>query len=323
MSSNKKRKLLREGKLPESRTFTCEFCDMKFAHSDRLKRHRIVKHTKEYPFLCDQCPFGSTSKAELESHIKRHLFVDESSDHGGESHIDRHFVDATGKHSISSSFQRAVASCATSADWLSTTRRGSPATGSTRTPWSTTLKSTAAMSVVKASKTQWPYNITWNKSYVRLRKPIEKFNFIFSRRHYAQHCQPDEKSEKCEFCPRLVAANCKFGLQHYLSHHDDLSGNTQYLTAMNSRFGLRVHKGTGKFIRHHSQGDPSAETIIPGKLPIGLKVTEVEQNVFACPFCEEKFDTRREANIHTRKVVRILRLYTPHFLCLYDVRHPS
>ena len=73
---------MKEGKLPESRVHTCEFCGMKFPHRDRLTRHRITKHTKEFPFLCDQCPYGSTSKAMLESHLKRHRFLDDQAENG-------------------------------------------------------------------------------------------------------------------------------------------------------------------------------------------------------------------------------------------------
>ena len=94
-------------------------------------------------------------------------------------------------------------------------------------------------------------------------------------------------------------------MQHYLAHHHDME-NAEYKTTMCSRFGLRIHQSSGKFVRHQHMGESSGKpkTIVPGNLPLEMKVTEVSDNVFACPFCEEKFNTRREANNHTKEKVR-------------------
>ena len=82
LQGNLKRKLLREGKLPESQTHACDFCGRKFVTKDRLRRHRIVLHTKDFPFLCDQCPFGATSKAQMDDHLQRHRFKDDKAENG-------------------------------------------------------------------------------------------------------------------------------------------------------------------------------------------------------------------------------------------------
>ena len=79
-----KRLLFKEGKLPESQLFTCEFCGKKFCHSDRLQLHRIRVHTKEYPYICDQCPFKSRIKRSLDKHLERHKIEKDKAANGEE-----------------------------------------------------------------------------------------------------------------------------------------------------------------------------------------------------------------------------------------------
>lgn len=47
---------------------------MRFRTRERLNFHVIRKHTKEYPFVCDECPFKTVNKGFLVEHKKMHEF---------------------------------------------------------------------------------------------------------------------------------------------------------------------------------------------------------------------------------------------------------
>ena len=68
--------------MPESDMFTCNFCGKKFCHSDRLRVHRIRAHTKDFPFICDQCPYKTTDKSYLDVHLARHKFKKDQEENG-------------------------------------------------------------------------------------------------------------------------------------------------------------------------------------------------------------------------------------------------
>ena len=63
--------LFREGKLDSSRIYTCPHCDKQFCRSDRYKNH-LATHTKVFKFLCDECPYAASTKADLTYHKDKH-----------------------------------------------------------------------------------------------------------------------------------------------------------------------------------------------------------------------------------------------------------
>lgn len=59
----------------QSLSFSCGDCDLKFRQKLQLKKHRIIKHTGQYPLSCSQCQKGFLNTKSLNRHKRIHDFV--------------------------------------------------------------------------------------------------------------------------------------------------------------------------------------------------------------------------------------------------------
>ena len=52
--------------------FPCSECGERFPTNERLTFHKIHKHTKAYPYICDKCSYGTTSRLQFKRHLAKH-----------------------------------------------------------------------------------------------------------------------------------------------------------------------------------------------------------------------------------------------------------